>query len=177
MAKLDKNRLIFGALLLVFITMVEMVLHALHLPGWPVFFVMLFFFLTHMDKKAAPNIIIGALVGIGCFVIAKPIIRVIYPITGLEIGRLLFLLAVVGAIILFKEMVPMVFNDYTFAYLILSGLAAKVPSSPPNPFIWMGVTLVGGTLFVFGILGMKQIVTVMAIKRARAAAAARPTAP
>lgn len=171
MAKLDKNRLIFGALLLVLITMAEIVLHALQIPGWPVLFVMLFFFLAHMDKKVAPNIIIGALVGIGCFVIAKPIIRILYPITGLEMGRLLFILAIVAAIILFKEIVPKVFNDYTFAYLLISGLAAKVPSSSPNPYIWMAVTLVGGTFFIFAILGMRQIVTIMAIKRARAAAA------
>ena len=129
-----------------------------------------------MDKKAAPNIIIGALVGIGCFVIAKPVIRAIYPFTGLEMGRLLFILATVGAIILFKEMVPMVFNDYTFAYLLLSGMAAKVPPNSPNPFVWMAVTLVGGTLFISAILGMRRIVTVLAIKRARAAATARPAA-
>lgn len=177
MAKLDKNRLIFGAMLLVLITITEIVLHALQVPGWPVLFVMLFFFLVHMDKKAAPNIIIGALVGIGCFVIAKPVIRAIYPITGLEMGRLLFILVIVAAIILFKEIVPMVFNDYTFAYLLISGLAAKIPSPSPNPYIWMAVTLVGGTLFIFAILGMRKIVTVMAIKRARAAAAAKISAP
>ena len=44
MAKLDKNRLIFGTLLLVSITIAEIVLHAFHLPGWPILFVMLFFF-------------------------------------------------------------------------------------------------------------------------------------
>ncbi len=52
-----------GGMLLVLIAVGETILHEFDLPAWPPLFVMLFFFLTHMDKKAAPNIIIGALVG------------------------------------------------------------------------------------------------------------------
>ena len=168
-AKLERNRLIFGAMLLAAITLGEIVLHELHLPAWPVFFVMMFFFLAHMDKKAAPNIIIGALVGIGCFVTARPVIVALAPITGLAMGRLLYLLVVVGAIIVFREMVPVMLNDYAFAYLLLSGMAAKASSFPPNPLSWMAVTLVGGILIILAILGMRQIVVVMATRRARRA--------
>jgi hypothetical protein len=165
MVRINKNRLIMGAMLLVLIAVGETILHELHLPTWPPLFVMLFFFLAHMDKKVAPNIIIGALAGIGCFVIARPVIVAVAPITGVAMGRLLFILAVVSAIVLFREMAPMVFNDYTFAYLLVSGLSAKNPD-PPDPFILMAVTLVGGTLFILAILGMRKTVESMARKRA-----------
>ena len=118
-----------------------------------------------MDKKVAPNIIIGALVGIGCFIIARPVITAIAPITGATIGRLLFILAIVSAIVLFKEMAPMIFNDYAFAYLLITGLASK--SDRPDPYILMAVTLVGGTLFILAILGMRKTVEIIARKRAK----------
>jgi hypothetical protein len=176
MAMLDQNRLMFGAMLLVLIAIAEIVLHEFNLPAWPVFFVMMFFFLAHMDKKTAPNIIIGALVGIGCFIVARPVIAAIAPITGIAVGRLLYLLVVVGAIILFREKVPMALNDYAFAYLLLSGLASKALPSPHSPFIWMAVTLFGGTIIIFAILGIRKIVVAIARKKAikRAAAAAPP---
>jgi hypothetical protein len=164
MVRVSKNRLMMGGMLLVLIAVGETILHEFDLPAWPPLFVMLFFFLAHMDKKVAPNIIIGALTGIGCFMIARPIITIIAPITGVAMGRLVFILAVVSAIVLFREMAPMVFNDYTFAYLLITGLAAKNPD-PPDPLILMAVTLVGGTIFIFAILGMRK--TVVALERKR----------
>ncbi len=155
-----------GGMLLVLIAVGETILHEFDLPVWPPLFVMLFFFLAHMDKKVAPNIIIGALVGIGCFIIARPVITAIAPITGATIGRLLFILAIVSAIVLFREMAPMIFNDYAFAYLLITGLASKNPD-PPDPYILMAVTLVGGTLFILAILGMRKTVEIMARKRAK----------
>ena len=178
MALLDKNRLCFGAMLLAVIAIGEIVLHELNLPAWPIFFAMMFFFLAHMDKKAAPHIIIGALVGIGCFIVARPVIAAIAPFTGLAIGRLLYVLAVVGAIIVFWEKVPMVLNDYTFAYFLLSGLASRTLPSPLSPYIWMAVTLCGGTMIIFAIMGMRKLVVFSVRKRAikKAAAAVSPPA-
>ena len=171
MAKFDRNRLMFGAMLLAAIAVGEIVLHELHLPAWPVFFIMVFFFLAHMDKKVAPNIIIGALAGIGCMVMARPIVTAIAPFTGAAMGRLIYILTIVAAIILFREMVPMVFNDYFFAYFLVSGLAAKA-SFPPRPYTWMAVTLVGGTLLICAVLGMRKLVARAARKRAVTAARA-----
>jgi hypothetical protein len=165
MVKFNKNRLMMGGMLLVLIAIGETILHEFDLPAWPPLFVMLFFFLSHMDKKAAPNIIIGALVGIGCFIIARPIVVAIAPITGAATGRLLFILAIVAAVVLFREMAPMVFNDYAFAFLLIAGLASKNPD-PPDPYVLMAVTLIGGSLFIAAILGMRKTVEAMARKRA-----------
>ena len=173
MAKLDKNRLMFGAMLLVLIALGEIVLHKLNLPTWPVFLIMVFFFLAHMDKKVAPNIIIGAIAGIGCMIIARPIVTAIAPFTGLPMGRLLYILGVVAAIILFRDMVPMVFNDYFFVYFLISGLASKAYPPRPNPFVWMVVSLVGGTTFILAILGIRRIVVAIARKRVIASARLR----
>jgi hypothetical protein len=177
MAKLDRNRAIFGTILVGLIAAGEIIIHHLHLPTWPVFFVMVFFFLAHMDIKVAPNIIIGSLVGIGFYIIARPIIVAIMPITGVPMGRLLYVLAVVFLIAMFREILPIVLNDYTFAFLLLSGLASKVPPSPPKPITWMLVTLIGGTICIFFILGIRKIVVAIETKRVkrlrRAAAAAR----
>lgn len=84
---------------------------------------------------------------------------------------LIYILGVVAAIILFREMVPIVFNDYFFAYFLLSGLAAKAYVPRQNPSVWMAVTLAGGTILIFAILGIRKIV--MAVARKRAIAAAR----
>ena len=80
MPRFQKDRLIFGGLLLALIAIGEIVLHELYLPAWPVFVVMLFFFLAHMDRKVAPNIIIGALAGIGCTMLAKPVVGALAPL-------------------------------------------------------------------------------------------------
>jgi len=173
MAKLDKNRLIFGVMLLVLIAVGEVVLHKVNVPAWPVFLVMVFFFLAHMDKKVAPNIIIGAIAGILCMIIARPVVATISPVTGLQLARLLCIMGVVAAIILFREMVPMVFNDYFFAYFLISGLASKAYPPRPNPIVWIAVTLVGGTILILAILGIRKIVASMARKRAIAAARLR----
>ena len=163
-------RFIFTVLLLSFILIAETILHKMHLPTWPPFFVMLFFFLHHEDKEQIPKIIIGALVGISCFVIARPIVRMLAPFMNPEMGRTLFVLGIVAAIIWLKEDVPRVINDYTFAFLLLSGIAARWPEyTPVAPYIWMADTLVFGLLFIFAIMGIRKTVVFIATKRERAA--------
>jgi hypothetical protein len=169
-----RNRLIFGVMLLVVITVADIILHELHLPSWPMFMILMFFFLAHTDKNVAPNIIIGALLGIACFDIARPIIVAVVPFTGLFTARLLYLLGVVGSIILFREFVPIAFNDYAFAFLLLSGMASRERSDTAStPLAWMIVTLVGGTLIILAILGIRQIIVVIETRSARKAARAR----
>jgi hypothetical protein len=172
-----RNRLIFGAMLLALITVADIILHELHLPSWPMFMILMFFFLAHTDKKVAPNIIIGALLGIACFDIARPIIVPLVPFTGLFTARLLYLLGMVGSIILFREYVPIAFNDYAFAFLLLSGMASRERSdTASNPLAWMIVTLVGGTIIILAILGIRQSIVVIETRKVRKAARARRAA-
>jgi hypothetical protein len=172
-----RNRLIFGVMLLAVITLADIILHELHLPSWPMFMILMFFFLAHIDKNVAPNIIIGALLGIACFDIARPIILPLVPFTGLFTARLMYLLGTVGSIILFREFVPIAFNDYAFAFLLLSGMASRERSdTASNPLAWMIVTLVGGTLIILAILGIRQIIVVIETRSVRKVAALRSPA-
>jgi len=54
MAKLSKDRLIFGVFLIIVVALVEIISGKLGFPAWPAFMVMIFFFEAHMDIKKAP---------------------------------------------------------------------------------------------------------------------------
>ena len=41
----------------------------------------------------------------------------------------------------FGEMLPLVFNNYAFMYLTVTGLAVHLPE--PQPFLWMAVAARG----------------------------------
>jgi hypothetical protein len=173
MVKPSKQRLIFGLFLLVLIVILELILHHFHLPAWPAFLVMIFFFETHMDPKRASHVVIGGFFGICCLVLTGLFIKAFAPVLGLMTARLTFICIVVYAIIVFGEMLPMVFNNYAFAYFLVSGLAATVQTPAPNPYLWMAIELVGGTLTILGVMGIGKL---MALLFTPAAGAAPPAA-
>jgi hypothetical protein len=162
--KFDKTRLIFGLFLIVLIIIGEIVFAVLKVPSWPAFMIMVFFFVEHMDKKKAPNILVGGLFGIACIVIAKYFVEALTPVIGGELAKLSFIVIIVYAIVAFGEMLPILFNNYAFMYLIVSAVAIKTPD--PNPFIWMAVEVVGGGIFIAGILGIIKIIGAMAKRKA-----------
>ena len=49
-------------------------------------------------------------------------------------------------------------------YLIVSAIAIKTPD--PNPFLWMAIEVVGGGIFIAGILGIIKILGAMAKRNA-----------
>ncbi len=63
MAKLSKDRLIFGVPLIIVVALGMIILGKLGFPNdtWPAFMVMIFFFEAHMDIKKAPHILVGGL--------------------------------------------------------------------------------------------------------------------
>jgi hypothetical protein len=164
MAKLSKDRLIFGVLLIVLIALGEIVLAHFKLATWPAFMVMIFFFEAHMDMKKAPNILVGGLFGIANLIIIKIFLEAAAPSLGLELAKLLYVLVFVYAIVALGEVVPVLFNNYTFMYFLVAAVAAK--ALDPNVFSWMGVEVVGGALFIAGILGIVKILGALAKKKA-----------
>ena len=157
MTALRKERLVFGLLLLVLIIAVELPLHYLHLPTWPVFLTMIFFFETHMDRGRIPHLLVGGLVGIGCYVLTVDFVLGAGPLLGAASARLLFICLVVYAIVALGEVLPVVFNNYAFMFLLVSGLAARLEGSEPEPLVWAGVQLIGGALVILGIIGIGKI--------------------
>jgi uncharacterized membrane protein len=164
MAKLSKDRLIFGLLLIVLIAIGMIVLGRLKLATWPAFMVMIFFFEAHMDIKKASHIIIGGLFGIANLIGIKIFLEATGPSLGPELAKLVYVLVFVYAIVALGEVVPILFNNYTFMFFLVSAVAVLTPG--PNPIEWMGVEVVGGILFIAGILGIMKVMGSLAARKA-----------
>lgn len=159
MNRINRERLIFGALLLVLIVAVELVLHHWHLPAWPVFLTMIFFFETHMDRARIPHLLVGGLAGIACYMLTVEFVQAAGPTLGVANARLLFICLVVYAIVALGEVLPVVFNNYAFMFLLVSGLAAKTEGAVPQPLTWMAVAALGGALVILGVLAIGRLMT------------------
>ena len=171
MAKvITRESVLFGFLLVAFIIVFEIILAQLSLPAWPAFMVMIFFFVVHEDIKQAPNILIGGLAGILCVILIGKFMAALEPSIGAEAAKLLFIGLFVYSIVLLKDAIPYVFNSFAFMFFLVSALATKGPN--PNPYVWMEVELVVGTIFIAGILGISKVVA--AVLPGENAGTARP---
>jgi hypothetical protein len=157
MLKFDRHRLVFGLYLLVLISVAVLVSEHFKLPSWPAFMAMIFFFLAEMDVKKVPHILVGGVFGIACILLAEPMIKALAPLIGVGFATLVYVLVVVYAIVAFGDMVPMVFNNYAFMYLTVTGVAVYAPN--PKPFLWMAVAAIGGALLIAGVIGIVKIMT------------------
>jgi len=162
MAKLDSQRLIFGAFLMIPIILAEVVFGHLRLPAWPAFLAMILFFMEHMNPKKVPEILVGAVFGIACIILAGIFIKMLAPSLGLELARLVFIVVIVYLIVAFGEMVPMVFNNYAFLYLTVAGVAATAGN--PQPIVWMAIALVGGAALIGSVVGIGRLMMGMAAR-------------
>lgn len=151
-----KNNILFGFLLVAFVIAFEIILAYLKLPAWPAFMVMIFFFVVHEDTKQAPGILIGGLAGIVCVLLLEIFIDALKPFTGHETAKLIFIGLFVYSIVMLKDAIPYIFNSYAFMFFLVAALAKQTPNA--NPYIWMGVELLVGCIFILGILGINRIV-------------------
>jgi hypothetical protein len=164
MAKLSKDRLIFGVFLIILIALGEIILGHLKLATWPAFMVMIFFFEAHMDMKKAPNILVGGLFGIANLLLIMFFLEAVGPALGMELAKLVYVLIFVYAIVALGEVVPVLFNNYCFMYFLVAAVAAK--NAEPDIFVWMGIELVGGIAFIAGIIGIVKLLGALAMKKA-----------
>lgn len=171
MAKPSKQRLIFGIFLIAFIVLIELFMHHFHLPAWPAFMVMIFFFETHTNLQRAPHILVGGLVGIFSLVLVGMFLKTFAPIIGFSVARLLFICIFVYLIVALGEVVPMVFNNYAFMFFLVSAVAARIQEPAPNPWLWMGIELIGGLVVVGGIMGIVKLMGILFAPQSGAAPA------
>jgi len=157
MPKFNRQRLVFGLYLLVLIAVAELVAGHFKLPAWPAFMAMIFFFVEHMDVKKAPHILVGAIFGIACILLATPIVGALAPVIGVELATLAYILGIVYAIVAFGEMAPMFFNNYAFMYLTVTGVAMHLPQ--PKPYLWMAIAGIGGGLLIAGVVGIGKLMS------------------
>lgn len=151
-----KRAVLFGLLLVAFIIVFEIILAYLSLPAWPAFMVMIFFFVVHEDTKQSPNILLGGLAGIFCVVLCGLFIEALNPLMGHEAAKLIFIGLFVYAIVLLQHAIPYVFNSYAFMFFLVSALA--MPGAKVSPYVWMGIELVVGSIFIIGILGINRVI-------------------
>jgi hypothetical protein len=151
-----RKNVLFGFLLVAFIIVFEIILARLKLPAWPAFTVMVCFFIAHEDLKTAPKILIGGLAGIISVVLLKQFDMGLEPYLGAEASKLIFIGLFVYSIVLLKDAVPYVFNSYAFLFFLAASVASRAPN--PEPYVWMGVELVVGGIFVAGVVGINKIV-------------------
>jgi hypothetical protein len=161
MANVSKVRLIFGVFLLILIVLVDLGLHHFHLATWPAFMVMIFFFENHMNPKRAPHILLGGVFGILNLVLIGMFLKAAAPVLGVLPAKLVYICLFVYMIVALGEVLPYLFNNYAFMFFLVSALAAKVHDPTPNPWLWMGIQLVGGALVIVGILGISRLMAIL----------------
>jgi hypothetical protein len=157
MPKFDRQRLLFGLYLLVLIAAAVLITGHFKLPAWPAFMAMVFFFVEDMDPRKVPHILVGGMFGIACILLATPIILALAPLIGVEYATLVYILGIVYAIVAFGEMVPLLFNNFAFMYLTVTGIAVQLPE--PNPYLWMAITGIGGGLLIAGVIGIGKLMS------------------
>jgi hypothetical protein len=155
MPKLDRHRLIFGLYLLVLIAAAVLITGHFKLPAWPAFMAMVFFFVEDMNVKKVPQILVGGMFGIACILLAAPTIGTLAPVMGVEYATLVYILGVVYAIVAFGEVVPLLFNNFAFMYLTVTGIAVQLPQA--NPYLWIAIAGVGGALLIAGVIGIGRL--------------------
>lgn len=155
MPKFDRQRLVFGLYLLVLIAAAVLITGHFKLPAWPAFMAMVFFFVEDMDIKKVPRILVGGIFGIGCILLAAPTIGALAPVIGVEYATLVYILGIVYAIVAFGETVPLLFNNFAFMYLTVTGIAVQLPAA--NPYLWMAITGIGGALLIAGVVGIGKL--------------------
>jgi hypothetical protein len=163
MPKFDRQRLVFGLYLLVLIAAAVLITGHFKLPAWPAFMAMVFFFVEDMDIKKVPRILAGGIFGIGCILLAAPTIGALAPVIGVEYATLVYILGIVYAIVAFGETVPLLFNNFAFMYLTVTGIAVQLPAA--NPYLWMAITGIGGALLIAGVVGIGKLMGTPATTR------------
>jgi hypothetical protein len=163
MPKFDRQRLVFGLYLLVLIAAAVLITGHFKLPAWPAFMAMVFFFVEDMDIKKVPRILVGGIFGIGCILLAAPTIGALAPVIGVEYATLVYILGIVYAIVAFGETVPLLFNNFAFMYLTVTGIAVQLPAA--NPYLWMAITGIGGALLIAGVVGIGKLMGTPATTR------------
>ena len=63
--------------------------------------------------------------------------KIIFGLLLIFPAQVLFVAIFVASIVLLKDTLPFLFNDYAFMFFIVSALAAKGPN--PAPFEWMAI--------------------------------------
>lgn len=156
MPKFSRRALIFGLYLVALVAVAQYIGDYFDVPLWPAYMCMIFFFLAHSDARKVPHIILGAITGIAAILLVAPVFALLGPHIGIEASKIGLIVVLVYAIVAFSAPVPSIFNDYAFMSLTFSGLA--LGTKAPNPYLWMAVAGIGGSILIGGSIIIHKIV-------------------
>jgi hypothetical protein len=164
-----RHRILFGILLIALIIATEYTFHYNKLPAWPAFMGMIFFFMGKRDVKLIAPILAGGLFGILCGFLIVPFKAAFgEPLGGAFNALVLFVAVFVIFIVLFKDALPLLMNDYAFMLFLVSSLAYRAekgfdPAGTPGVghaplfLTWMGIALIGGGILIAGVIGIARL--------------------
>lgn len=134
-----KQQGIFLFFLLILIGLAETFFHYFHLPAWPAFLVMVLFFVSHRDITAAPKILFGGAFGLLNLIFVKMWYGLTVPLFGGDLSKytdpltqtaiwqskVIYIFLFVTLILVFKEVLPWIFNDFTFLMFLASAAVSS----------------------------------------------------
>lgn len=156
----NTQKIATGVLLVGFILLLEWLLHHFSLPTWPVFMVMVLMFLKHQDPKETPNILVGGAFGIANLIILKQWMMLTAASLGPWGSSIAYVGIFVFCIVLFMDVLPILFNSHAFMYFLVAALAMSTPA--PNPILWIGCEIVGGLVVVGGLMVVNKAIAAIA---------------
>lgn len=124
-------------------------------PGWPMFFISIFYFVHGAEVKHLPMIFVGALTGVLCAMGYVALMPVLAPSMGEQGAATLLLFVVLFLIFVGGAFVPIMFNNVAFAYLTIA--AIDMGSITANATSWIVMLLVGGGILVGGQVAIRKV--------------------
>ncbi len=160
-------RVFFGILLVLEVLIVLFALEALHLATWPAFVAMILFFVTHENKQEISKIIVGGAFGIVNFFLCMLFVNSTahyFAIFGKDLAMLapvmIYVAVFVFLIVVLTQLLPWLFNSYAFMYFTVSFADLASFLANHNVWVsWLAVEIVGGTVLIYGVLGVLKLTT------------------
>lgn len=119
-------------------------------PGWPMFFVTIFFFAMGADTKKIPSIFAGGAMGLVFALLLGLALTHLTPVIGIVPTLIISLFIILGLVIVGGGYLPVVFNNITFAYLTIATIDMEIIG---GSFLgWLLMLLIGGAVILGGCL-------------------------
>lgn len=151
MKKTNKESLITSTVILFWIFLVNVVAPMLtSVPTWPMYFVTIFFFTMGGDKKNIAMIFLSGALGIIFAYALIHIATALMPFTGEALAVPIILFIILALVIVGGEVLPIVFNNITFAYLTIATIdITKIDTLLTH---WLLMLFIGGGIILCGAL-------------------------
>jgi len=169
---ISKPRMAEVGAVIALIISVEVLIHRLSIPAWPVFLVVIFFLLSKKSRKDVPKFLASGLAGLGASLLSRALLGALSPALGDFAPKMIFLGGFLFALMVFGSKAPVVLNDYAFIYYLVCGATAGY-AAPLT--VATGVAIGGGV--IGGIIGIDALLARVGRGSKRVAQGSKSAAP